>query len=58
MTQENAPSEFFYLSKTNGIDVSLLTEPLFLEKDVKEANDEWTLDTLLNDFVSVSASTV
>lgn len=58
LTQENVPSEFFYLTKTNDIDLSLLTESLCLEKDVKEADEEWTLDSLLNDFVSVSSSTI
>ncbi|KAB0798801.1 hypothetical protein PPYR_00662 [Photinus pyralis] len=52
LTQENAPNEFFYLSKSNDINLSLLTGSLCLEEDVKEKDEEWTLDNLLHDFVS------
>ncbi|KAK4887532.1 hypothetical protein RN001_003803 [Aquatica leii] len=54
---ENASSEFFYLSKMNDIDLSLLTEALCPEEDVKEVDEEWTLESLINDFISVNTQT-
>ncbi|KAF5300045.1 hypothetical protein FQR65_LT09302 [Abscondita terminalis] len=54
---ENADSELFYLSKTNDVDLSLLTESLCPEDEVKEVDEEWTMESLISEFVSVNTLT-
>ncbi|KAF2880966.1 hypothetical protein ILUMI_25182 [Ignelater luminosus] len=51
-----SPTAMQSLTKANGINLSLLTKRLCPEKDIKESDEEWTLESLFNDLIALNTA--